>query len=67
MMCRAMVAIKVTDEESKPVEFRKLLLTKCQREFERDKNDQIHLSEMKKKYESEPDKVTKFSPCVQLQ
>ena len=37
--------IKVTDAEGKEVSFRKLLLNRCQREFEKEKEDEQAMSE----------------------
>ncbi|XP_039260449.2 eukaryotic translation initiation factor 4 gamma 3-like [Styela clava] len=65
-MCRQMTALRVAPELPQsqeqqpaqpppPVEFRKLLLTKCQKEFEKNKSDQEHLLEMKKKLEENTD------------
>lgn len=51
---------KVTPEPTTQVEFRKLLLTKCQREFEKEQSDREHLLELKKKMEENTNPVNYF-------
>ena len=56
-MCRTMSQFKVVvpsaagGKPGAPVEFRKLLLTRCQREFEKDRSGETALSDLRKKME----------------
>ncbi|KAG8175493.1 hypothetical protein JTE90_025507 [Oedothorax gibbosus] len=53
----AMIKVPVADQGGGQVNFRKLLLTKCQKEFEQDRSDELkHEERMKALEEAEPDK-----------
>ncbi len=55
-LCKVMCPIKVEytsgDGKTKQTNFRRMLLTKCQREFEKDKKDDKSLKTMQKEIES---------------
>ena len=66
-MCRTMSQRQVTkDEGGKTLEFRKLLLTRCQREFEKDHQNEAAIQKLVEEINAFDDKTPKVSKALFL-
>ncbi|KAF0304810.1 Eukaryotic translation initiation factor 4 gamma 3 [Amphibalanus amphitrite] len=66
-ICVAMSRTEVTGADGNVVVFRKLLLTQCQREFEKDKTSELNRDERQKEIDAEQDKEKRKRMTFELQ